>query len=37
MAWCKIVGTLPLMGLNLGTGTPEQYADLAGQIATWER
>jgi alpha-L-arabinofuranosidase len=28
MAWCKIVGTLPLMGLNLGTGTPEQAADL---------
>ncbi len=21
MAWCKAVGTLPLMGLNLGTGT----------------
>jgi alpha-L-arabinofuranosidase len=28
MAWCKAVGTLPLMGLNLGTGTPEQAADL---------
>ena len=28
MAWCKLVGTLPLMGLNLGTGTPEQAADL---------
>jgi alpha-N-arabinofuranosidase len=28
MAWCKIVGTLPLMGLNLGTGTPEQAAAL---------
>jgi alpha-N-arabinofuranosidase len=28
MAWCKIVGALPLMGLNLGTGTPEQAADL---------
>ena len=28
MAWCKEVGTLPLMGLNLGTGTPEQAAAL---------
>ena len=28
MAWCKAVGTLPLMGLNLGTGTPEQAAAL---------
>jgi len=28
MAWCKVVGTLPLMGLNLGTGTPEQAAAL---------
>jgi alpha-L-arabinofuranosidase len=28
MAWCKAVGTQPLMGLNLGTGTPEQAADL---------
>jgi alpha-L-arabinofuranosidase len=28
MAWCKAVGTEPLMGLNLGTGTPEQAADL---------
>jgi alpha-L-arabinofuranosidase len=28
MAWCKAVGTLPLMGLNLGTGTTEQAADL---------
>jgi alpha-L-arabinofuranosidase len=28
MAWCKIVGTQPLMGLNLGTGTPEQAAAL---------
>jgi alpha-N-arabinofuranosidase len=28
MAWCKAVGTLPLMGLNLGTGTPEQSAAL---------
>jgi alpha-N-arabinofuranosidase len=26
MAWCKAVGTQPLMGLNLGTGTPEQAA-----------
>src|SRR5499427_5333271 len=26
LAWCKVVGTLPLMGLNLGTGTPEQAA-----------
>jgi len=28
MTWCKAVGTLPLMGLNLGTGTPEQAAAL---------
>jgi alpha-N-arabinofuranosidase len=28
MSWCKAVGTVPLMGLNLGTGTPEQAADL---------
>ncbi len=28
MAWCKAVGALPLMGLNLGTGTPEQAAAL---------
>ena len=28
MAWCKDVGTEPLMGLNLGTGTPEQAAAL---------
>jgi alpha-N-arabinofuranosidase len=28
MAWCKAVGTEPLMGLNLGTGTPEQAAGL---------
>lgn len=28
MAWCKVVGTEPLMGLNLGTGTPEQAAAL---------
>lgn len=28
MAWCKEVGTTPLMGLNLGTGTPEQAAAL---------
>ena len=28
MAWCKLVGTLPLMGLNLGTGTAEQAAAL---------
>ena len=28
MAWCKQVGTLPLMGLNLGTGTPEGAAAL---------
>lgn len=28
MAWCKAVGTKPLMGLNLGTGTPEQAAAL---------
>ena len=28
MQWCEAVGTLPLMGLNLGTGTPEQAAAL---------
>ena len=28
MQWCKAVGALPLMGLNLGTGTPEQAAAL---------
>jgi alpha-L-arabinofuranosidase len=28
MAWCKAVGTKPLMGLNLGTGTAEQAAAL---------
>jgi alpha-L-arabinofuranosidase len=28
MAWCKAVGTLPLMGLNLGTGTTEEAAAL---------
>ena len=28
MAWCKAVGCLPLMGLNLGTGTPEDAAAL---------
>src|SRR5256886_3828551 len=28
MAWCKAVGTQPLMGLNLGTGTPEEAAAL---------
>jgi alpha-N-arabinofuranosidase len=28
MTWCKDAGTKPLMGLNLGTGTPEQAAAL---------
>jgi alpha-L-arabinofuranosidase len=28
MAWCKAAGTLPLMGLNLGTGTTEEAAAL---------
>jgi alpha-N-arabinofuranosidase len=28
MSWCKDAGTKPLMGLNLGTGTPEQAAAL---------
>jgi alpha-L-arabinofuranosidase len=28
MSWCKLVGTEPFMGLNLGTGTPEQAAAL---------
>lgn len=28
LAWCRLVGTQPLLGLNLGTGTPEQAAAL---------
>jgi alpha-N-arabinofuranosidase len=28
MAWCKLAGTKPLMGLNLGTGTAERTAAL---------
>jgi alpha-L-arabinofuranosidase len=28
MTWCQAAGTLPLMGLNLGTGTPEEAAAL---------
>jgi len=28
LSWCKAANTKPLMGLNLGTGTPEQAADL---------
>ena len=28
LTWCKAAGTAPLMGLNLGTGTPEQAAAL---------
>jgi alpha-L-arabinofuranosidase len=28
LAWCKAANTQPLMGLNLGTGTPEQAAAL---------
>jgi len=28
MAWCKAAGTVPLMGLNLGTGTAEEAAAL---------
>jgi alpha-N-arabinofuranosidase len=28
MAWCKLVGAKPLMGLNLGTGTAESAAAL---------
>jgi alpha-N-arabinofuranosidase len=28
MNWCREVGTEPLMGLNLGTGTAEQAAEL---------
>ena len=28
MAWCTLVGAKPLMGLNLGTGTPEKAAAL---------
>jgi alpha-N-arabinofuranosidase len=28
MTWCKAVGTEPLMGLNLGTGTAEEAAAL---------
>jgi alpha-N-arabinofuranosidase len=29
LLWCKTVGTQPLLGLNLGTGTPESAAALA--------
>jgi len=28
LLWCKAVGTQPLLGLNLGTGTPESAAAL---------
>jgi alpha-N-arabinofuranosidase len=28
VAWCRLAGATPLMGLNLGTGTPEQAAAL---------
>jgi|SRR5271165_882463 len=28
LAWCKLVGAQPLLGLNLGTGTPESAAAL---------
>jgi alpha-N-arabinofuranosidase len=28
LAWCRAAGTEPLLGLNLGTGTPEQAAAL---------
>jgi alpha-N-arabinofuranosidase len=28
LAWCKAAGTQPLMGLNLGTGMPEEAAAL---------
>ena len=28
MVWCKAVGTLPLMGLNFGTGSAEDAANL---------
>jgi alpha-N-arabinofuranosidase len=28
LAWCRFAGTEPLLGLNLGTGTPEQAAAL---------
>lgn len=28
MSWCRAAGTQPLMGLNLGTGTPEEAAAL---------
>lgn len=28
LAWCKVAETKPLMGLNLGTGTPEEAAAL---------
>src|SRR5271168_2017148 len=28
LTWCRLVGTEPLLGLNLGTGTPEEAAAL---------
>src|SRR5208283_4533754 len=36
LAWCKAAGTAPLMGLNLGTGAPEEAAALvSGQRNGW--
>jgi len=37
LAWCKAVGTEPLMGLNFGTGTAEQAADLSRVLQHFER
>ena len=34
MAWAKIVGAKPLMGLNLGTGTAERAAAQIGRLET---
>jgi alpha-N-arabinofuranosidase len=40
LSWCKLAGTEPLMGLNFGTGTPEEAAALVeycnvGQGTKW--
>jgi len=38
LAWCKAAGTQPLMGLNLGTGTPEEAAAAFRlSVTAWEK
>ena len=36
LGWCKLAATTPLLGLNLGTGTPE-WLQRSSNIATWNR